>query len=69
MQALVVSGQPCEDVKMAGGGVGFELSALLRGSSRPCKVCHIFYAPLYYGVVSVKQNLFCGDQSQIFFSS
>ena len=49
--------------------LGFGLSALLRGSFRPCKVCNIFYAPLYYGVVPVEQKIFCGDQSQIFLVS
>ena len=66
-QALVVLGQP---VKMSGGGgIGFGLFALLRGSSRPFKVCDMFYAPLYYGAVLVEQKLLCGDQSQIFFVS
>ena len=37
---------------------GFGLSALLRGSYRPCKVCNIFYAPPYYGAVPVEQKIF-----------
>lgn len=65
-QALIVLGQPCSLVKMSSRGMGFGLSALLRGSSRPFKVCNIFYAPLYYGAVLVEQKLFCGDQSQIY---
>ena len=48
---------------------GFGLSALLWGSYRPCKVCNIFYAPPHYGAVPVEQNIFCGDQSQIFLVS
>lgn len=48
---------------------GLGLSGLLRGCCRPCKVCNIFYAPLYYGAVPVEQLIFCGDQSQIFLVS
>jgi len=55
--------------KMFRTGMGFGLSALLRGSSRPFKVCNTSYASLHYRAVHVKQKLFCGDQSQIFLLS
>ena len=54
---------------MSGTGMGFGLSAFLRGSSRPFKVCNTFYTSLNYVDVPVERKLFCGDQSQIFLVS